>query len=101
MMSLYPFALLEFSGSFFTIGHPLMDTSFRCEKGRAWWYIVFSLGRSSRSKRSSLENTFKFPFSSVTSLSFSSLMISSKPLHSYIHSTSKCGEKVTQLTSLK
>ncbi|TYG81627.1 hypothetical protein ES288_D01G020400v1 [Gossypium darwinii] len=101
MTSLCPFALLEFSGSFFSIGHFTILISFSCAKGRAWWYIVFSLGRRSRNKPLSLENKFKFPFSSAISPSFSSLMISSKPLHSYILSFSKCGAKVTQLTSLK
>ncbi|TYJ47848.1 hypothetical protein E1A91_A01G020300v1 [Gossypium mustelinum] len=101
MTSLCPFALLEFSGSFFNIPHFTIVISFSCGKGRAWWYIVFSLGESDRCKISSLENKFEFPFSSVTSPSFSSLMISSKPSHSSINSTSKCGAKVTQLTSLK
>ncbi|TYG81656.1 hypothetical protein ES288_D01G023100v1 [Gossypium darwinii] len=101
MMSLCPFALLEFSGSFFNIPHFTIVIFFSCGKDRAWWYIVFSLGRLFSTKRSSLENKFEFPFSSATSPSFSSLMISSKPLHSDIKSASKCGAKVTQLTSLK
>ncbi|TYG81631.1 hypothetical protein ES288_D01G020800v1 [Gossypium darwinii] len=101
MISLCPFALLEFSGSFFNIGHPLMYTCFSCEKGRAWQYIVFSLVRFRRNKALSLENKFKFPFSSTTSPSFSSLMISSKPWHCNIYNCSKCGAKVIQLTALK
>ncbi|TYJ47846.1 hypothetical protein E1A91_A01G020100v1 [Gossypium mustelinum] len=91
MTSLRPFALLEFSGNFFSIGQFKIVILFSCGKSRACPYIVFIVGRLFRCKNSSLENKFEFPFSSATSLSFSSLIISR------INSCSKCGAKIIQL----
>ncbi|TYI29738.1 hypothetical protein ES332_A05G337900v1 [Gossypium tomentosum] len=97
MTSLRPFAVLEFSGNFFSIGQFKIVILFSCGKSRACPYIVFILDRLFRCKNSSLENKFEFPFSSATSLSLSSLIISSKPWQSRINSCSKCGAKIIQL----